>query len=356
MEARNMKSKFSMQVLGVLTAAVVAGSMLPGQGAATAASTSERNYLRVGSFNIVGVNADKRAHGNQKTWKKRRPVVVRQILSRKLDVVGVQEANQSTIYKRQLTYGSTQYRDLRGALKRKGGHYALTNVNAYNCARPTSTYKCKAKYMGASGDNRILYNTDRISLVRAGSLTFSAHAAGKPQRFMAWAVLRVKATGKQFLFTTTHLDPYSITARKSQWNQLIAKINSLKGSLPVIATGDYNTSKFSDYAGTYIPRMKSNGYGDVVNQVPKKNTLNYRRAQSVERAWVNSFNAFRRSARDFGYDNARDRIGNGIDWIFASNNLPVKKWEVVVDISPRTLRVRGVIPSDHCLVRATLVL
>ncbi len=351
-----MKHTYSGPVFGVLAAALVAGSMTLGGGAAVGAAQSEAHYLRVASFNIVGVNADAKAHGDQETWKKRRPVIVGQILRRKLDVVGVQEANQSTIYKSRLSYGSTQYSDLKEALNREGGHYALTNSNAYNCARPTSTYKCQTKDMGASGDNRILYDTSRVSLVKAGSLTFSAHAAGKPQRFLAWAVLKMKATGKQFLFTTTHLDPYSISARKSQWDQMIAKVNSLKGSLPVVATGDFNTSKFSDYADTYIPRMKANGYGDVVNQVPNKNTLNTPRAESVSRAWVSSFNAFRRDARDFSYDDARHKIGNGIDWIFASNHLEVKTWEVVVNISPSTLRVRGTIPSDHCMVRATLVL
>ena len=350
-----MKHTYSVPVLGLLTATLIAGSVSMGGSSAVGASAAD-HYVRVGSFNIVGVPADKKAHGNQKTWKKRRYTVTSQILSRKLDVVGVQEANQSTVYKRQLTYGSTQYRDLRDALNRRGGHYALTNVNAYNCARPSSTYKCKAKYMGASGDNRILFNTKRIARVRGGSLTYSAHAAGKPQRFLAWAVLKNKATGKQFLFTTTHLDPYSVSARKSQWSQMISKINSLKGSMPVVATGDFNTSKYSNYASTYIPRMKANGYGDVLNQVPNKNTLNKRRAESVTRAWISSFNGFRRSAKAFGYDEARNKIGNGIDWIFASNNLEVKKWEVVVNISPKTLRVRGTIPSDHCLVVSTLVL
>ena len=351
-----MKRTFAVPMFAMLSAALVAGSLSVGGGAAVGASTSEKHYVRVGSFNLVGVNADTRAHGNQKTWKKRRARVVHQIMARHLDVLGVQEANQSKIYRKRLTYGINQYRDLRGALNRKGGHYALTNVNAYNCANPVSTYRCKYKYMGASGDNRILYDTRRVALVKAGAMTFSAHAKGKSQRYLAWAILRMKATGRQFLFTTTHLDPYSVTARKKQWDQMIKKINSLKGSMPVVATGDCNTSKYSSYADTYLPRMKSNGYGDVVNQVPNRNTLNRRRAESVSRAWVNSFNDFRRSAKRFGYGNARHKIGNGIDWIFASNWLKVKKWEVVVDINPKTLRVKGTIPSDHCLVRATLVI
>ena len=124
----------------------------------------------------------------------------------------------------------------------------------------------------------------------------------------------------------------------------------------MVAVGDYNTSKFSAYAPSYLPRMKANGYGDVVNQEPGRNTLRTPRAEAVRRAWVNSFSGFRRNVAAYGYEDNRDKIGNGIDWIFATNSLRVKAWEVVIDVDARTLLLRGVIPSDHALVRATLVL
>ena len=352
-----MKRTHSWKVLGVVTAAaaVVAGSV-PVQGPAVGAAESTLHDVRIGSFNVVGVHADAKAHGNQKTWKKRRPVVVSQILRQRLDVVGVQELNQSTVYRSHLNYGENQYLDLKGALKKKGASYALTNVNAYNCVRPRSTYKCVAKNQGSAGDNRIFYNTRTVSMVRQGAVTYSSHAAGKPNRYMAWAIFKMKATGKSFFFSNTHLDPYSITARKKQWDQLISKINALKSGLPVVAVGDFNTSKFSSYAGSYIPRMKNNGYGDVVNQVPNRNTLTRQRAESMRRAWVNSYGDFRRNVGSYGYEDSRKKIGNGIDWIFASNRVRVKGWEVVVDINSHTLNVRGTIPSDHALVRATIVL
>ena len=350
-----MNKKLSWQMVGVMCAGLVAGSLTM-QGSATGVAESTVNDVRVGSFNVVGVQADAKAGGEQAVWKLRRPKVVSQILAQKLDVVGVQELNQSSVYKSQLTYGANQYLDLRGALNAKGGHYALTNTNAYNCVRPASTYKCVYKDQDSSGDNRILYDTTRVSLVKQGAITYASHAAGKPQRYLAWAVLKMKATGKSFFFTTTHLDPYSIPARTAQWDELIAQTNALKGNLPVVSTGDFNTSKFSAYADTYLPKMKSNGYGDVVGQVPNKNTVPYPRAESLRRAWVSSFNGFRRDVKDFGYDDAREKIGNGIDWVFASNQLRVKAWEVVVDMNTTTLQVKGTIPSDHTLVRATLVL
>jgi endonuclease/exonuclease/phosphatase family metal-dependent hydrolase len=322
-------------------------------GGATAATTRD---VRVGSFNISGVHTDSGARGDHRVWKVRRARVVAQILRERLDVLGVQEANQSTVYRKRLSYGANQYLDLRGALNRKGGAYALTNTNAYDCVNPRSTYKCRRKDQNASGSNRILYNTRTVSMVKQGATTYSARAAGKPQRHLAWAVLKMKATGKQFFFTNTHLDPYSIPARKKQWNQMIAIINRLKGSRPVVSVGDFNTTKFSDYARTYLPRMKSNGYGDVLNQEYKRSRLRTKRAEKTHRAWINSSNRYRRNIRPYAYEDARHKIGNGIDWIFASNNVRVKGWEVVVDVYLSTLRLRGVIPSDHNLVRATLVL
>ena len=349
-----MKLSSFARVAGGLCAVMVAAT-IPVSSGSTAAAAASRD-VRVGSFNITGVNADSGAKGDRRTWRERRGKVVSQIRGQRLDVVGVQEANQSTTYKKRLSFGENQYLDLRGALNRAGGSYALTNTKAYNCVKPRSTYKCKHKNQNASGSNRIFYNTRTVSMVRQGAITYTARTRGKSQRHLAWAVFRMKATGKQFFFSNTHLDPYNISVRKKQWNQMIATINNRKGSLPVVAVGDFNTSKFKSYARTYLPRMKSNGYGDVLNQEYQRPNLRKKRAESTSRAWISSFNKYRRSVRSYAYEDARQKIGNGIDWIFASNRVRVKGWEVVVDLNPKTLRLRGVIPSDHALVRATLVL
>ena len=43
-----------------------------------------------------------------------------------------------------------------------------------------------------------------------------------------------------------------------------------------------------------------------------------------------------------------------IDWVFATNTIPVLQWKVVVDYDPATLQVLGTFPSDHNMVAATL--
>jgi len=60
--------------------------------------------------------------------------------------------------------------------------------------------------------------------------------------------------------------------------------------------------------------------------------------------------------RTFGYDDARTKTGNNIDYVFATNSLLVKEWKMVIKYDPTTLRVDGVIPSDHNMVRATVTL
>lgn len=331
-------------------------TVVAGLGASASAVESTVNDVRVGSFNVSGVNGDSRASGEHRTWRERRPVVVSQILATKLDVVGLQEANQSTIYKANLDYGDNQYMDLKGALNANGGNYALTNKYAYNCVNPKSTYNCVYQDRDAANDNRILYDTDTVSMVSQGAVKFATQTAGKNTRYLVWAIFRAKNTGKKFFFTTTHLDPYSIDTREAQWSELISKTNELKGSLPVVSVGDFNTSKFSDYAGPYLAAMKNNGYGDVVNQQFNSNVLAQPRSETLRRAWVGSFNGYRRDVASYGYEDDRTKIGNGIDWIFATNTVRVKAWEVVVTMNTTTLQVKGVIPSDHALVRATLVL
>src|SRR5262245_49401444 len=83
-------------------------------GTATAATSGPD--VRVGSFNILTVSADKTASGERRTWKVRRAAIVSQVTGQGLDVLGVQEANQRTYWAGHLVDGRTQYLDLRNGL------------------------------------------------------------------------------------------------------------------------------------------------------------------------------------------------------------------------------------------------
>jgi endonuclease/exonuclease/phosphatase family metal-dependent hydrolase len=334
------------------TGPVVWPSSTPVPGASTGPAD-----VRVASFNLFGVNNDAGASGDQRTWRERRPTVVRQVLGEHPDVIGLQEANQSNTYAGHLDYGQTQYDDLVGALRAAGGHYAVTNESAYNCQKATSSTSCVPTYRGASNSTKILYDTDTLTLVDQGSMRYQAQAAGKIDRYLAWGVFRVKATGGELFFADTHLDSYDADVRVAQWGELIARVNLLRNGRPVVVVGDFNTTKFSSWAREMLPRMQAEGYGDVLDQQYQNPNAVSPRAQSLVDAWIGSSNRFARDVRDFAYEEARTtRIGNNIDWVFASNELRVKEWRTVVDYDPRTLQVSGVIPSDHCLVRATVVI
>jgi endonuclease/exonuclease/phosphatase family metal-dependent hydrolase len=313
--------------------------------------------VRVGSFNVVTVSGDQTA-GNRRPWAQRRDTVISQILGEKVDVIGVQEVNQSHTYASRLVDGETQFLDLKNGLNKAGGTYALTNENSFNCVNPKTSYKCVYQYRGASGGDRILYNTSTLELVSQGAYTYQHQNTTTPtvQYALAYAVLRVKATGAKFLFTTTHLDPPDRGIRVAQWHELIDKVNELKGSLPVINVGDYNTQKFDVITQTMLPAMKSAGYGDVLNQQYAVNPVTNPRAQRMVNGWVNSNNRWDRNVANYSYPSARTKTGNNIDWIFATNSLPVKEWKMVTNFDPTTLQVLGTMPSDHNMIRATITL
>lgn len=307
--------------------------------------------LRVGSYNVQSVTLDRNV-GEQRPWWRRRAGVIANILRAKVDVIGVQEANQSYSFRSRLVDGATQFLDLRNGLNKAGGTYQVTTGASYNCVNPRASYKCVRKYRGAAGGDHILYNTRTLTLVSFGSYRFVHQKAVRPMgRFLAYAVFRVNATGQKFLFTGTHLDD-----PPAQWPQVVSRVNRLKGSLPVVNVGDYNLQKLDPKAGRMLTGMKANGYGEVLNEEYPVNPNPDIRAVTRVNGWVNSLNRLSRDVASFAYETRHDKTGNSIDHIFATNSLPVPEYKVSVNYDPSTLRVTGVIPSDHNMVSATITL
>ena len=308
--------------------------------------------VRVATMNLSSVSLDK-TQGDEQPWRVRRTAVISEIRSERLDVLGVQEANPSKHWAPRLVDGPNQYLDLRNGLNRAGGSWQVTNTAGYNCVDALSSAGCVYEDNQASNATRILYNTSTISMVSQGTYQYQAQGPGNKQ-FLAYAVLRTKASGREFLLTDTHLTPTSSTVRRAQLEELIAETNQVKGDLPVVAVGDYNTQKFDPVAAEMIPAMKAAGYGDTSNQQYGTNNLRDPRPLVLTNRWLNSYNGYNRTVASSGYEDQPDRIGNTIDWVFASNSLLVKEWKVVCSMNPATMKIRGVIPSDHNMVRATL--
>lgn len=358
-----LKSRWHGLLLVAATAATslvvqpLTASALAPETVAVRAGSGDGVEVRVGSFNIRTVKNDVHASGEERPWRKRRDAVIRQIRSERLHVVGLQEASQSGKYRKQMVDGRNQFLDLRNGLRKAGGHWGLTSTASYNCKRAYSSANCRYRDRGASRTTKIIYNKDRLEKVRSGSYKYKHQSGGaNDDRYVAWAVFKYKGSGKRFFFANTHLATGSTTLQKNQWRELIAKVNRLKDGLPTVVVGDFQRSRMKNPASDMLRAMKDAGYGDVLGQRPGEPLVEDPRARRTRRSWVNSMNGFRRDVRDFSFEDNRKRAGNFIDWIFASNRLAVRHYEVVADIDPKTLKLRGVIPSDHNMVKASVVL
>lgn len=291
--------------------------------------------LRAGTYNLHGANNDAKESGNM-LWAKRMPVAAAQIRAEGMDVLGLQEASPVVDQAGQLVK----------ALGTKGGAFAQVKTSAF------------------SNGTKIIYNTTKLKLVDAGVVKYAKQETTSKykQRFMAWATFRQLSSGKTFFFANTHLDPYSTknatnTIKVAQWKELITKVRSLNAkSYPVVVVGDFNTTKYWSESAVTLPAMKEAGFGDVLNQAYNVNPPVGVRAESVVNGWINSFNGFRADITQYAYSSRKDKIGNSVDWIFATNSLRVKQWKIVIDYAPETLRIKGIIPSDHNMIAATIVL
>ena len=325
----------------------------PGPGSAGTAAD-----INVASFNVLSTTFDSKASATsvRRPWKERRQAVVDTIMRETPDVLGVQEAHFKLGLQSHLVDGPTQFQDLEKGLTQAGGHYAVNSEALFNCANQTSNYRCQYQQRGAGGWSRIFYNTDRLTMLSTGSYAYSRQWPGSSDRYLVWATFRLKSTGKQFIFFDTHLDPHSKTVRDAQWLEMISQINQLKGSLPIVAVGDLNMTKNDPSAAKYLPLMKAQGYGDVTGQQYNTNPTPNPRPLSTINQWLGSYNGFHQNVAAYGNEINRTKNGNNLDWIFATNAMTVKQWEVVVNYNPATLQTIGTIPSDHNMVRATLTL
>lgn len=316
----------------------------------TASTAGHRHRLRsfllhAASFNISGILNDDHGRGHR-PWHLRRAKVARQLLGERAvgprgptaDVIALQEANTSL----RLAHGRTQYTDLVHALN----HWAPGRQH-YRAVRPSL-------HLNAT---RIAYDARRVRLLRAGAVRWRAQETkvdGK--RMLAWAVFRTRATHKRFFFASVHLETASRKVRLRQWKQLVKVVPHLAHTLPIVVAGDFNSTrnKRHDAARRMLPRMRKAGIGDALGQYgPGYLTVHQLRTDHAAGSVWNSVNGYRRHLRRFEH---RGRVGVGVDYVFASNRLRVTDWQLVADHRRGRARLRGVIPSDHNQIRATIVL
>jgi endonuclease/exonuclease/phosphatase family metal-dependent hydrolase len=304
--------------------------------------------LRVGSYNIKCANC---TGPNELGWAQRRSAVVAAIKSEDLDVLGVQEASQGWLKDAAgQSINLSQFEDLQ---QRLGAPWQLTNDKRNNCVKSTTPTACEYKDQGASQDSRILYNSSRVEMLANGSKLLPSKDAGSNARYLAWAVLRQRSTGLKFFFADTHLQPGTdaYDLRKREAEAAVATIKARNtGNLPVIAVGDFNSSRFADPSNAPYDAYLKAGLVDPLGGAANSTRAVDPAAERTQSTWLNSFNGFVRHAKgNRSWDN-----GSYIDYMLTTP-MRVSEWETVARLDSSDDFV-GVIPSDHNLIRMTVYL
>ncbi|MBB3327855.1 endonuclease/exonuclease/phosphatase family protein [Microlunatus antarcticus] len=329
----------------------------------TPTPTAPAAPLRAASFNIKCANCFS-GLPNEGRWEDRRQAVVDTIRGQDLDVLGVQEAGQSWLKGpdgKSLSPSLTQFEDLRNRL---GGSWTLSNANRNNCVKSTTPSSCVYKDQGASQDTKILFDASRVQLLDQGSKKLPFVDPDDNDRYVAWAQFRQRSTGNRFMFATTHLegtkDKAGSTAfydlRRTQTEVSIAAVKEHNPeNLPVVFNGDFNSSRFAhDYSPTNAPYDVLVKAGLVDPLGAAFSTTKTAPGATVGKrinTWVDSFNEF-----NLVVNNHKQWInGSYIDYMFVSPSIKVPEWETVVKMDANGQFV-GTIPSDHNMIRASLVL
>jgi endonuclease/exonuclease/phosphatase family metal-dependent hydrolase len=319
-----------------------------------AVPTGHPTDLRIATFNIRTITLDSATRPDQR-WRARADRVAGLLLGAATtrnaatappDVIALQEANQS--YRRFATRCTNQMIDLRNRLDaRTADHYEATSL------KPS-----------ASVGTRILFDTARLRLEKSGAVLLAPQETTHPH--LAWAIFQVRNGGQRFFFGSVHLVPpenaTSDAVRAAEWDRLLALLadRSLTRGLPVVLGGDFNSRRSGSGADTaaltHLPRMAAAGVGDTLlgdlDPADPALTVDGTRPQTTANAHCMSLNAFRVAQR---CEDDPNRVGQQIDYLFASNNLLVRMWELVLDLDAQDNWL-GTIPSDHNLVRATVTL
>jgi endonuclease/exonuclease/phosphatase family metal-dependent hydrolase len=262
-------------------------------------------------------------------WVSRRSAIASSIASHGLDVVGLQEAQDST----PRGVGTSQFTDLMRQLGALEGGWEITDQ----------------RISGSLG-TRVIYNTKAVRLVKAGAVHYNSQQSGNlhRQRFYSWAEFIQRSSGKHFLFVSTHLDPRSVGVRLSQARQLAAETANLRGKMPAVVVGDLNASQYHVY-GVH-QSLTSAGYVDPLGVMPSSHQPSG--DATVEKrinTHLDSFNNFgSRPISSVG----PPLNGTYIDYIFTTP-MRVMEFENVVDLDGSG-SFRGGPPSDHNMLRAVV--
>ena len=311
----------------------------------------EAQPLRVASFNVRCANCsiNSRVNKREKRWETRRTKVIAQIKAEQVDVLGVQEASPGLLRGKKIS----QFEDLANRL---GAPYALTNTKRYGCEKSTSYKSCKKVDNGASADVRIIYRTDRLTLIDQGSKQLDNEKATSGPRFVAWAIFEDKTDGRRFFFANAHTEPGQSAAKRAlRKKQAAIIVDTIKANnpddLPIVVTGDFSATKLSKDHPAYKVIVGSGLVIDPLGNSYKKKSTSDAVAEKLTNVKYFTLNDFKAKPTKYsGY-----ALGAHMDHIFTSKGIRMLEYKVVLSLK-KNGKFSGTIPSDHNMVRATIQL
>ena len=314
--------------------------------------TTIPNQLSVATYNIHCANC---SEDPANSWYLRRDTVVANVKSKMPDVMGVQEASQGWLKDdagNQINL--SQFEDFRNRLNAAGAPYEVTNSNRNNCVNSATPTDCVYADKGASQGSKIFYNKNTVTLLSQGSVLLPSLPGDSNTRYAAWATFKQNSTGKSFFVTDTHLVPRSGTPefleekRKQAEKvvQVIAEKNT--ANLPVLITGDMNSSKWTTPSNGPYDEFTKAGYVDPIGGTWNTSLASgYATAEKMINGRYSSYNGFNANLGHTSLTGER-ALGTHIDYVFTSK-MRVASWEQVLNIDANGV-LQGRIPSDHNMI------
>ncbi|KKI92018.1 hypothetical protein WQ54_11925 [Bacillus sp. SA1-12] len=293
----------------VLLAAMVTmiiGSSLLGTSqafAATAAEEPSNVDVKVMTYNLRYQNtSDPSPH----TWSERLPAIKKLVRMERPDIIGTQEVLFQQL--QDLEENLPDYEWI--GLGREGGNKGEYSAIFFN----------ENRYQPLEYDHFWLSDTPNV----IGSKTWG----NSIPRMVTWAKFLDKQSNQQFYVVNTHFDHQSVEAREKSAKLILEKTKAFDQNLPILLTGDFNTSPDS------VPHQTLTGDGAFDDL--------WETADTKVNEDLGTFNGF------------RDPTGGGpdrrIDWILAKGNVRAHSIEIL------DYYKNGQFPSDHFPVIADVTL
>lgn len=293
---------------------------------AAAALLAQADTLKVCSYNVRTHWGDR---GKANDWEKRKAMMVDLIGRMDADVMGLQEANWNP----QLEYLRTK----------------LADWEIVGGGRDDGKLKGEANPVMFRKDRLELVDTDMFWLSETPSVPGSKSWETSYPRICTFARLKVRSTGKTFVFFNTHLDHQRTEAKVNGIRMVLSRMKDvLRPGEPVFLTGDFNSHMDAPaYLETVKVLRDSYCVAKSAPEGPWRSFNNWQYVPDEREIRLSLVDGDPLKAeRFFGVQNKFERI----DYVFVGPDVAVRAFRTWNDSKD------GRYPSDHYPVVATVEL